>query len=442
MNTKSNKRFPLLYHILDVLALFFIFALVNISSFVRFRQFPEVDNYSDNELEYVLVAIATVILIIFSLWRSQLLRIYFAAWKISKPVLMFLGYAFVSLLWTVYVPATLYKLFWLFFSTVAGSYIAIRYKLRGAIEVLTWVGGIFSILSILIVQYYPFVGVMQNELFFGSWTGLFWHRNHAGNIFAFFNMVYLLRFMLDNKLAVIQKMIIGFFYVLTAVMVFGSRSATGIIVFLFLHFAVLLTLIWLKWHSRIKPWQYYLSAALLVAGFLVFITNTAFFFGLLGRSANMTGRVPVWEDLFQNFYLQKPFFGYGYGALWMQKSFRILMQIRHHWGNQVYFADNGFFDILLNMGLIGLLLFMAAYVPLGLRSLKQAITLKSWIYFFPFLTFLYILIGNLTYSFLLEVDQFVWMLLVIMVFATTSANNNINPQPYSQPNSTKLTNEV
>jgi len=442
MNTKSNKRFPLLYHILDVLALFFIFALVNISSFVRFRQFPEVDNYSDNELEYVLVAIATVILIIFSLWRSQLLRIYFAAWKISKPVLMFLGYAFVSLLWTVYVPATLYKLFWLFFSTVAGSYIAIRYKLRGAIEVLTWVGGIFSILSILIVQYYPFVGVMQNELFFGSWTGLFWHRNHAGNIFAFFNMVYLLRFILDNKLAVIQKMIIGFFYVLTAVMVFGSRSATGIIVFLFLHFAVLLTLIWLKWHSRIKPWQYYLSAALLVAGFLVFITNTAFFFGLLGRSANMTGRVPVWEDLFQNFYLQKPFFGYGYGALWMQKSFRILMQIRHHWGNQVYFADNGFFDILLNMGLIGLLLFMAVYAPLGLRSLKQAITLKSWIYFFPFLTFLYILIGNLTYSFLLEVDQFVWMLLVIMVFATTSANNNINPQPYSQPNSTKLTNEV
>ena len=131
----------------------------------------------------------------------------------------------------------------------------------------------------------------------------------------------------------------------------------------------------------------------------------------------MTGRVPLWQDLFSTFYLQKPILGYGYGALWMQKSFRILMQIRHQWSIQVYFADNGFFDILLNMGLVGLLA-----VPEHLSSrlvcgaFKQAITYKSWIYFFPFLTFLYIFIGNLTYSFLLEVDQFVWMLLVIMVF--------------------------
>ena len=133
----------------------------------------------------------------------------------------------------------------------------------------------------------------------------------------------------------------------------------------------------------------------------------------------MTGRVPLWQDLFQNFYLQAPVFGYGYGALWMQKSFRILMQIRHNWGNQVYFADNGFFDILLNTGLVGLLLFMFSYLSYGLRSFRQAIRIKSWLYFFPLLTFLYILIGNLTYSFLLEVDQFVWMIFIIMAFITT-----------------------
>jgi exopolysaccharide production protein ExoQ len=442
MIAEVRKRFALLFRTLEVIVIFFIFALVNINSFVRFRQFPEVDNYSANELEYIFVALVTVILLVFSLWRNQLLPTYLVVWKNNKLLILFLAYALVSLLWTVYLPATLYKLFWLFFSTIAGSYIAIRYRLRGTIDVLTWVGGIFAILSLLIVLYLPFVGVMQNQPFVGSWTGLFWHRNHTGNIFAFFSMIYLLRFLLDNKLAVTQKVTIGLFYVLSAAIVFGSRSATGIIVFLFLHFAVSLTTIWLRWNRWIKPWQYYLSAALLVAGFLVFITNTGFFFGLLGRTAHMTGRIPLWQDLLANFYLQKPILGYGYGALWMQKSFRILIQIRHEWPYQVYFADNGFFDILLNTGLVGLLLFLSIYLPLGLRSFKQAIAYKSWIYFFPFLTFLYIFIGNLTYSFLLEVDQLVWMLLVIMVFATTSPNNNINDQPYSQPNSTKLKNEV
>ncbi|HSJ89479.1 MAG TPA: O-antigen ligase family protein, partial [Anaerolineales bacterium] len=115
------------------------------------------------------------------------------------------------------------------------------------------------------------------------------------------------------------------------------------------------------------------------AGFLVFITNTAFFFGLLGRTANMTGRVPVWQDLLTRVFVERPIFGYGYGALWMQKRFRIDMEIRHGWSNQVYFADNGFFDILLNTGLVGFALFLAVYLPLGVRGLRQAIQAKSWL---------------------------------------------------------------
>ena len=86
------------------------------------------------------------------------------------------------------------------------------------------------------------------------------------------------------------------------------------------------------------------------------------------------------------------------------------------WKYPVYFADNGFFDIMLNMGVIGLLLFFGIYIKLGIRSICQGIKSKLWFHFFPFLIFLYIFTGNLTYSFLLEVDQFVWMLMIIGVF--------------------------
>jgi O-antigen ligase len=405
------------------------FGLVNVNSFIRFRQFSEVENFSTNELDYILFALIGVALMSYLLWKRGLFPSFLAAWKNNKLLTAFLGYALISAAWTIYLPATLNKLFFLLFSTLISSYIAIRYGRRGVIDVLTWIGGICSVLSIVIVLFFPFIGIMQNEPFVGSWTGMFWHRNHTGNLFAFFNMVFLFRFLLDDRSTWRSKIVVSFFYVLSALMVFGSRSATGIIVLLFLHVAVGLTAFWLKWYERIKPWQYYTAAGLAFAGFLVFITNTGFFFGLLGRTSTMTGRIPLWQDLFQNIYLQKPLLGYGFGALWMLKSFRILIQIRHDWPYQVYFADNGFFDILLNTGVIGLLLFMSVYIPLGIRSFRQAIHAKSWQYFFPFLTFLYILLGNLTYSFLFEVDQFVWMLLAIMVFLTTSTSNASNPQP-------------
>ena len=435
-------RFPLLFRFLEVLVVFFTVMLVNLNSFNRMWQFPEVENYSSNEVYYLSFAVVTLVLMFFLLKENRLVSTYLAAWRENKALIFFLAYALLSLAWSVYPPATLYKLAFLFFSTLAGAYIAIRYQLRGVVDLISWIGAVFAILSIVIVVFIPELGIMQNEIFFGSWTGIFWHRNHTGNIFSFFSMLFLLQVFLGENSTWIRRTVYVILYLLSTAMVFGSRSATGVIVFLFLQLAAGLVVLWIKFNTKLKSWHYYLVGGSLIAGFLAFVTNTAFFFGLLGRSAQMTGRIPLWQDLIQRVYMQKPILGYGYGALWMQKRFRIEMQIRHGWLYQVFFADNGFFDILLNMGIIGLILFLLVYIPLGVRSLTKAVTSKSWLYFVPFLTFLYIFIGNLTYSFLLEVDQFVWMLLVIMVFAITAANSERIAQPYSQPNNTKLKDEV
>ncbi len=426
---KIKNKFPLLFKFLEGLALFFIFALVNINSFVRLRQFPEVQHYLDHEGDYLVVAAITLILMLILLLENRLLYQYITSWLNNLPLIAFLAYATLSLFWTVYFPATLYKLAFLYFSSMAGAYIAVRYRLKGVISVLSWVGAVFAILSVLVVIFFPFVGMMYREYFLGSWTGILWHRNHSGNLFAFFSMLFLMRIFVDTNSTKTHRIIFFCLYLLSTLMVIGSRSATGAIVFLVLQLAAGLVILWLKFHQRLKPWHYYLMGSMLVVALLVFITNTSFFFGLLGRSASMTGRVPVWDDLIQRVYRTKPIFGYGYGALWMQKRFRLEMMIRHGWATPLYFADNGFLDILLNTGVIGLLLFLSIYIPLGVRSFRQAITSKSWIYFVPFLTFVYIFLGNLTYSFLLEVDQFVWMLLVIMVFATTAADRKMIAQP-------------
>src|SRR5688572_7652059 len=246
---KFLSNFSSLFRALETIVIFLAFVLVNVNSFIRFRQFPEVDNYSDHEGDFMIAALLVVILIVLLLWKNRLLETYLLAWKNNKILIPFLIYALLSVFWTIYFPATLYKLFFLFFSTIAGAYIAVRYKTDGVLYVLTWVGAIFSILSILLVLYFPFIGVMQNEPFVGAWTGIFWHRNHTGNIFAFFNMIFLLRLLFDNKQTALNKLIIAILYLLSALMVFGSRSATGIIVFLFLHFVSLLVAVWLRLHN-------------------------------------------------------------------------------------------------------------------------------------------------------------------------------------------------
>ena len=112
----SDKfKYRLLLSTLEIMVIFFSFGLVNVNSFIRFRQFPEVDNYSDNEGAYIFVAIFVVILIVFSLSRNQLFVTYLATWKKNRSLMVLLGYALISVLWTVYFPATLYKLIFLSF---------------------------------------------------------------------------------------------------------------------------------------------------------------------------------------------------------------------------------------------------------------------------------------------------------------------------------------
>lgn len=426
---KFHDRFPLVSKSFEVLLISAAFFLANTNSFARFRQFPEVDNYSDHEGDFLIAWIVSIIACVLILKSRDVLPTFLAAWKKNSTLILFLAFSLASILWSIYVPATVYKFLLLLFSTIAASYIGVRYKPHEILDLLSWIGGVCAVLSILVVAYFPFVGIMQNQTFFGSWTGIFWHRNHTGNLFAFFNAIFLFRLLFDDRARISGKVILFAFYILTAAMVFGSRSATGVIVFLFLHFVVALTAFWLKFNTRIKAWHYYAFAIVLTAGFLVFVTNLGFFFGLLGRSANMTGRVPLWQDLFSRVYLERPILGYGYGALWGLKSFRLEMQFQNNWSHQIYFADSGFFDILLNLGLVGFLLFLAVYIPLGIRSFKQVTATKSWIDFLPLITFFYVLIGNLTYSFLLEVDQFVWMLLVLMVFVATADKSNKIAQP-------------
>jgi O-antigen ligase len=420
MNLKIRNFLGILSRVIETVVLLDAFFIVNLHSFVGSKQFPDVALFTGNGWIVIPSIVIAFLLVVAFIKIKGIVGTYFDIWKKNPFLLFFLAISVLSLIWSVYFPATLYKLLFLLFASAVGSYISIRFGLKGSIEVLTWAAVLGVTLSLLAIVFLP-NATMYNPPYTGSWRGIFWHRNHMGDIMAYFNAIFLFRLVNFSGRPLRAKIFEIVYYFLSLVLVFGSRSATGIIVLFALHSFVVLCYAWLKWHPRLKSRHYYLITGVLATAAIIVFTNLGFFFGLLGRSANMTGRVPLWQDLLSNIWTQKPWLGYGYGALWMQQSFRYLMMERQNWNLfPVFFADNGFLDILLNLGLVGFIPFALLLISRWIQSIYIAITSKHWIDIFLPLTFTYVFVGNLAYSFLLEVDQFVWTLFIIAVFLTSS----------------------
>ncbi len=407
----------------DVLILICVFIFVNISAFGG-AQFPNVSSLDDPIWRLLPALGLIVIFMIVSLFARGLLGEFWRTFYKNYWLIMFLLFSLISILWSVYFPATLYELSLLFFSSLAAAYFSIRYRISGSISLLTGVAAVCIFISYSFV-FFTSGGIMQNPPFTGSWCGLFWHRNHTGSLMAFFSMIFLTRSLMEENLSGVVRLFFATLYLLAVWHVFGSRSAAGILIFITLNAGVAIFYYWVKRRDQLVSKHYYAFFTIAVIGFVVFVTNLEFFFGLLGRTAQMTGRTPLWNDLLLNFYSAKPWVGYGFGALWMQENFRLLMQSRHGWLYPVYFADNGFLDILLNLGVVGLVLFLGILVAAFRRSIRALRRNGSWEDILLFLILCYVVLANLAYSFLFEVDYFVWMIFLVFSFLVKAMENRL-----------------
>jgi O-antigen ligase len=420
--------------IIDIFIVITAFTMTNLTAFSPTEQFPPMSNLF--VLTWIGVVAGMVVLIFIQLKFLSVWDEYKKAWKKQLPLIIFIAFCICTLLWSVYLIASVYELTAMVFATLIGVYLAVRYMPETGFEMLRYFG-IFSVLaSFLLLLAAPSLARLDNPVFNGAWRGIFWHRNHLGSLMAFFSAVFLIKAALVKHLRV-QLIVNAALFVLSAILIFGSRSATGILIFFILTGLLILTFLWLKLRHHLKK-NHYVGLAI-VGGLIIILLlfNLNFIFSLVGRDTSLAGRIPLWIDLISRTWTAKPILGYGFGALWNQEAFRISMQTRLGWRYPVYFGDNGYLDILLNTGLIGLSLFVVFFVITGARCGRVFMKSSSLMGLVPLLIFVYVLLANISYSFLLEVDQFVWMLLVVaailsvrMLDVKSVPNNKIsNPQP-------------
>ncbi len=100
-----------------------------------------------------------------------------------------------------------------------------------------------------------------------------------------------------------------------------------------------------------------LACAVVVAG--IIMADDSLLPSILGRSTDLTGRTELWS-LVTGMILKRPFFGYGYSSFWQGASPESI-DIARHIGWAPEYSHNGYLELVLSVGIIGLLLFSVVF---------------------------------------------------------------------------------
>nr|WP_238392964.1 O-antigen ligase family protein [Myxacorys almedinensis] len=134
----------------------------------------------------------------------------------------------------------------------------------------------------------------------------------------------------------------------------------------------------------------------------------------LGRDPTLSGRTYIWQVVNIHFW-ERPWFGFGRSAFWSAES-RFPRTAALFFGDRYVppHAHNGFMDTALDIGLIGLGLFLISFIAAYVCALRRAYAAEHSEELFPlaFLTFL--ALNNMTESYLLRLCNVYLVLFIAM----------------------------
>lgn len=176
--------------------------------------------------------------------------------------------------------------------------------------------------------------------------------------------------------------------------------------------------------SREVRHNYYRIAwSVIGVGALILLTYRAQIFSLVGKSPDMTGRTKIWKIVLQ-LIDQRPFQGWGWTSYWVPwvEPYNGLVVINH----VPYFqAHNAFLDVWLQLGIIGLGLFILLVGMTFVRLWRLAVHHTSPLYLWPILVFVGLVTQNLTESrFLVEIG---WVILVLFAVKVNDPKEMLEP---------------
>jgi len=363
-----------------------------------------------------------------SIWymkQDERLNLFAGTLRTNWYIFPFLIFSAISILWSVSWDISAYRWLMLLFTIISGGYIGLKYDLSKLVHLLSMFGIFILSFATLLVIFKPDIGVQNYSIIQGAWRGPFWHKNHMGFIASFANILFLIKIIYAVQYKGKQKLIWGAMYIGSLLFLIPTDSVAAYLTTIFLHGVILLALLLLKFGNKLQRNHYLIFFGALLLASIILFNNLDVLFGIFNRNTTLTGRIPMWSYLFKHYLSQRPLWGYGFNAFWYLEPHRLMVQQAAGYPDQIIIADNGFIDILMNTGFIGLFMFAIFYFGAWWKSIAFAFKAEDIYSYFPIILMSYTLVANISWSLMFENEGFFMLIMISILFSITDKTSKV-----------------
>ncbi|BAS56732.1 MULTISPECIES: O-antigen ligase family protein [Leptolyngbya] len=322
---------------------------------------------------------------------------------------LFIGIVLFSFAWSDFPQWTLLANREVLQMTTFGLYIATRFSLTQQVKLYAMTFAIGGLASAALALGVPSIGkhLVDHP---GAWKGIYDYKNTFGSMMVI-AMVSFFALPIEHPRDRWLKWI-------------GIAGATALILLSTSRTALLLGVAMLAMMTfyRNFRWQGRKSIVLGSLGVLVLgstvvgvLSNWTELLKAFGRDPTLTGRTYIWSVALDRLW-DRPWFGFGRSAFWSPES--PYPKAIGYYLSQSFnapHAHNGFIEVALDVGLVGLALFLICYVIGFVMALMKAYGSKhpEHLWALGFLTFL--ALNNVTESYMLRLANIYWVLFVATI---------------------------
>lgn len=358
---------------------------------------------SDSLLQILWFGIYAFTLLLLFVLRKRAIKVVAQ----DKILWVLVGIALCSALWSSLPEVTLRRSIALVGTNLLGIYLATRYSLDEQLRLLAWTLGIAAILSLVVAIGVPSYAIETS----GAWRGIYAQKNILARLMVVSATVFLLLALSSHKRRWFTWVMFG----LSAGLTLLSASKTALV--------NLITILVLFILYRPLRLQYNLAIPLLIFGILaiggvanLLASNSEILLNSLGKDATLTGRTDLWDAVSEMIWM-RPILGYGYGGFWTAGSDGPAVYVWDAVDWRPVHAHNGLLNLWLDIGLLGVFVFICGYLMLIIRSLSWVRVTQTATGFWPLLYMTFMLLYNQTESSLLGQNDFFWILYTAISFS-------------------------
>lgn len=284
-----------------------------------------------------------------------------------------------------------------------GLYVASRFTIKQQLQMLGWAFGIVTVFSLLFSLAFPGTAIEAGANA-GSWRGPFAQKNLLARFMVLSTIIFLLLGLDNPKYPKVTWGLFG----LSLLMILLTGSKTALLLTLTLLILTPLYKLLRNKDTLIIPM---LVLGVLISGTLVIYVaeNWVDLLAALGRDPTLSGRTDLWE-LAGELIAKRYWLGYGYQGFWLDGGGAVII-----WKAEGYkppHAHNGFVNTALDLGVVGLFLFVLTMLATYLRSVVWLRRNLQAADLFPIFYVTFFFLYNHTESTIIEPNSIFWALLV------------------------------